>query len=105
MCAHKIVTFTQTLLLSTISTVETSSDEDQNCEKTLKMSQQGAALQSYNNELVKCKYIYFYLLRDITLGPSTELYSILHFVSNEVDDRKVYKRKGIHVFINYIFDL
>lgn len=25
-----------------------------NCEKTLKMSQQGAALQSYNNELVKC---------------------------------------------------
>lgn len=77
MCAHKIVTFTQTLLLSTISTVETSSDEeseDQNCEKTLKMSQQGAALQSYNNELVKCKYIYFYLLRDITLGPSTELF-------------------------------
>lgn len=73
-CAHKIVTFTQTLLLSTISTVETSSDEDQNCEKTLKMSQQGAALQSYNNELVKCKYIYFYLLRDITLGPSTELF-------------------------------
>lgn len=72
--AHKIVTFTQTLLLSTISTVETSSDEDQNCEKTFKMSQQGAALQSYNNELVKCKYIYFYLLRDITLGPSTELF-------------------------------
>lgn len=73
MCAQEIVTFTQTLLLSTIWTVEASSDEDQSCEKTFKMSQQGAALQSYNNELVKCKYRYF-IYRDIAQN-----YSFLHF--------------------------